>query len=189
MSEPDFLYRRVLGDGFDRLPAPVRRMHEISEPSTAVGQAEITRGQSPLAGLIGGLARLPAAGSDVPTTVLFSPGDGSELWRRTFGRSSFQTVLSAAPGRPGHLVERLGLMRFLLRVPVEDEGLSMILTGMTVLGIPVPRLLWPRIAATERVEDGLFAFDVSVSAPIGGLIIRYRGRLRPPEPAGQARAA
>lgn len=189
MSEPDILYRRVLGDGFDRLPAPVRRMHEISEASTATGQAEITRGQSAVAGLIGWLARLPAAGTDVPTTVLFSPADGSELWRRTFGRSSFQTVLSAAPGRPGHLVERLGLMRFLLRVPVDDDqGLSMILAGMTVLGIPVPRMLWPRIGATERVEDGLFAFDVSVSAPIGGLIIRYRGRLRPPEPAGQARA-
>ena len=189
MTEPEPLYRRVLGDGFDRLPPPVRRMHNISEPSTAEGRAEITRGRSLVAGIIGWLARLPAAGSDIPTTVLFCPRDGAELWRRTFGGSSFQTLLSASPGRPGHLVERLGVMRFLLRVPVDDEGLSMLIVGMTVLGIPVPRMLWPRIGATERVEDGLFAFDVSVAAPVGGLIVRYRGRLRPPGPVTGSRSA
>ena len=189
MPEPQPLYRRVLGDGFERLPPPVRRMHDIAEPSTAEGRAEITRGRSLMAAIIGWLARLPAAGSDIPTTVQFSPRDGSELWRRTFGGSSFQTVLSAVPGRPGHLVERLGVMRFLLEVPVDDRGLSMLIVGMTVLGIPVPRMFWPRIGASERVEDGLFAFDVSVAAPIGGLIIRYRGRLRPPEPDRGARPA
>lgn len=164
-------------------------MHEITAPATAEGRAEITRGRSVVSGVVGWLARLPAAGSDIPVTVLFIPRDGTELWRRTFGRSSFQTVLSTAPGRPGYLVERLGMMRFLLKVSVDNRGLSMILAGMTVLGVPVPRMLWPRIAATERVEDGLFAFDVSVSAPIGGLIIRYRGRLRPSVPPGRAQSA
>ena len=157
-------------------------MHEIGAASAAEGLAEITRGRSAIARVIGWIARLPAAGTDIPVTVLFAPREGTELWRRTFGPSSFQTVLSA-PGSPsGHLRERLGPMRFLLHVPADETGLSMVLAGMTVFGLPMPRMLWPRIAARERAENGRFTFDVSVSAPVGGLIIRYRGRLNPPGP-------
>ena len=157
-------------------------MHEISVASVAEGVSEITRGRSLIAKAIGWVARLPAAGTEIPVSVLFAPRDGAELWRRTFGSSGFQTVLSAAERAPGHLSERLGPMRFLLHVPADENGLSMVIAGMTVFGLPMPSMLWPRVAATERVEDGRFAFDVSVSAPIGGLIIRYRGRLDPPRP-------
>ncbi len=180
-SEP--LYRRVLGAGFDRLPPQIRQMHDIAVPSMAEGVAEVTRGQSMIARLIGWLAHLPDAGSDIPVQVLFAPRGGAEFWRRSFGGSGFQSVLGPAPGRAGFAIERLGPMRFLLAVPVDDEGLSMVLEGMSVFGVPVPRALWPRVRATERVVDGRFAFDVALSAPVGGLIIRYRGQLRPPRPA------
>ena len=73
-------------------------------------------------------------------------------------------------------------MAFLLQIAADDDGLAMYLRRLTVLGIPVPRLFWPRIAALERVADGLFAFDVSISIPVGGLIIRYRGVLQPVRP-------
>lgn len=157
-------------------------MHEIGVASMAEGVSEITRGRSLIAKAIGWISSLPAAGADIPVSVLFAPREGAELWRRTFGSSSFQTVLSAAERAPGHISERLGPMRFLLHVPADENGLSMIVAGMSVFGVPMPRMLWPRVAATERVEDGRFAFDVSVSAPVGGLIIRYRGRLDPPRP-------
>ncbi len=176
------VFRRALGTGFDRLPPQLRQMHDIAAVAKADGVAEIIRGRSPTARVIGRLAGLPAAGSEVPVTVLFAPRDGAELWRRTFGGVSFQTILTASPDRCGHLVERLGPMRFLLRVPIDDQGLIMVLVRMTVFGLPVPKALWPAIEASERVEQGQFAFDVSVSAPLGGLIIRYRGRLQPPRP-------
>ena len=176
------LYRRILGNDFDRLPAELRGMHDISVASVAEGAAEITRGTSIFSRLIGWISGLPEAGSDVPAEVRFTPDDRVEHWRRTFGSASFQTRLTASSDRAGHLVERLGPMRFLLGIPVEEEGLSMVLNGMWVFGLSVPRLLWPRVRATERVADGLFAFDVTISAPLAGLIIRYRGRLQPPRP-------
>ena len=174
------LFRRVLGDRFDQLPAPIRQMHDVAVASIAEGESEITRGRSVAARLIGWIARLPAAGSEIPVTVDFTPRDGAEEWRRTFGSSGFQTTLEACNRRKGHLIERLGPMAYGLEVPADDQGLAMVLRGMTVFGLPMPRLLWPRISAFERVEDGLFAFDVSVSVPVGGFVIRYRGRLNPP---------
>ncbi len=175
------LYRRALGDRFDALPAPIQQMHEVTVASVARGEAEITRGRTALARLIGWFGRLPAGGSDVPVIVEFTPGNGVEQWRRTFGSSGFQTTLGACKRRTGHLVERLWPMAFLLEVPVDDQGLTMVMRGMWVLGLPMPVFLWPRVAASERVVDGLFAFDVSISAPVAGLVIRYRGRLHPPQ--------
>lgn len=182
MSDPEMpLYRRALGKQFDEMPTPVRQMHEVTGASVARGQSEITRGRSVLARLIGWVARLPAAGSDVLVTVDFIPRDGVEQWRRTFGSSGFQTTLEASRRHEGHLVERLWPMAFLLEVPADEKGLTMELRGMWFMGIPMPGFLWPHIAASERVVEGLFAFDVSISAPVAGLVIRYRGRLHPPQ--------
>ena len=177
------LYRRALGERFDDLPAPIRRMHEVTVASVAEGTSEITRGQSFLARLIGWIARLPAAGSEVPVTVDFMPENGVERWRRTFGSSGFQTTLGPCERRKGYLIERLWPMAFLLQVPSDHQGLDMVMRGMSVFGIPIPSFLWPRIAASERVVDDLFAFDVAISMPVAGLVIRYRGRLHPPRTA------
>lgn len=174
------LFRRALGERFDALPGPIRQMHEVTEASVAEGLSEITRGPTLLARLIGWIARLPAAGSEVPVAVGFTPRNGAELWRRTFGSSGFQTSLEACKRRDGHLIERLWPMAFLLEVPADDRGLTMVMRGMWILGLPMPSLLWPRVVASERVVDGLFAFDVSISAPVAGLVIRYRGQLHPP---------
>jgi len=174
------LFRRVLGERFDLLPPPIRQMHDIRTTSVAAGMSEVIRGSSFLARFIGWIARLPEAGPDIPVSVAFTRQNGAERWHRTFGASAFQSTLAASERRAGHVVERLGPMAFLLEIPADDQGLRMVLRGMSVLGIPVHRMVWPRISASERVEDGLFAFDVSVSIPVGGLVIRYRGRLQPP---------
>lgn len=177
------LYRRALGDRFDELPATIRQMHQITAASVAEGRSEITRGTSVLARLIGWIARLPAAGSEVPVVVNFTPRNSLEIWRRSFGKSGFQTTLEACKYRKGYLVERLGPMAFLLEVPADEQGLTMVMRGMRVLGMPMPSVFWPRITASEQVVGGLFAFDVAISAPFAGLVIRYRGRLHPPRPA------
>ena len=176
------VFRRVLGDRFDLLPPAIRQMHDLRTTSVASGSSEVVRGSSFLARSIGWIARLPAPGADIPVSVTFTPRNGAERWHRTFGASEFRTTLAACDGRAGYLVERLGPMAFLLEIPTDDQGLRMVLRGMTVFGIPVPRMVWPGIAAAERVEHGLFAFDVSISIPIGGLVIRYCGRLQPLRP-------
>ena len=56
------------------------------------------------------------------------------------------------------------------------------------LGIPLPKFLLPGSDSREYVADGVFRFDVSLSAPFGGgLIVRYRGSLVPDREADVGR--
>ena len=45
-------------------------------------------------------------------------------------------------------------------------GLRMLPVSWRVLGIPLPRLLWPRIDASECARDGRFHFDVATALPV-----------------------
>lgn len=48
------------------------------------------------------------------------------------------------------------------------------------LGIPQPRFLLPVSDSREYSVDGVFHFDVSLIAPLGGgHIVRYRGQVKP----------
>lgn len=174
------LYRRALGAAFDVLPVEIREMHEVLEPTTAVGRCEIMRGTNGLTYRLGDLFGLPPAGAAVPLSVRFLPEAGREVWRRDFGGVGLRTTQEACSGRPGHLIERLGPLAFLLEVPVNSEGLRLVLRRVWFCGLPVPRVLWPRIDAGERVVEGSFAFDVRVGLPLLGLLVHYRGRLRGP---------
>lgn len=180
------LFRRILGDDFDRMPAPIREMHDLRHDSVAVGVSEIARGQSVVARLIGMVTGLPPAGAEVPVSVTFALRDGTEVWRRDFDGRGFRTRLGAAAARPGHVVERYGPTAFLLELRADGAGLDLLVRRMTAFGLPVPRALWPRVVASERVVDGQFAFDVTMNLPFGGLLVRYRGRLQPPRPLPQA---
>lgn len=47
-------------------------------------------------------------------------------------------------------------------------------------GMPMPRFLLPKSDSREYAENGLFRFDVTLTAPFGGdLLVKYRGYLRP----------
>ena len=171
------LYRRVLGPDFDRLPGKIRALHDVTEPVTAAGLCQIRRGDHPLARLFGRIFGLPPAGRDVPVTVTFKPKGGCEAWQRHFNGVGLTSHQSAAR-RPGHLIERFGLMTFLLEPRARPEGLDLRLCRVTLLGIPVPRRLWPLVEASERVLEGLFTFDVAIRLPMAGLLIHYKGWLR-----------
>ena len=82
-------------------------------------------------------------------------------------------------GRPGWMFESFGPGRFLIELAAGSEGLTLSLRGVRFLGLPLPRPLWPRIRAGERVEEGRFVFDVEIGLPVAGLLIHYSGHLRP----------
>ena len=172
------LYRRVLGHDFDRLPGKIRSLHDVTEPVTLAGLCQISRGDHPLARMLGRLLGLPPAGCDVPVQVTFKPSRGGEIWQRRFGGVALSSRQSSAR-QPGHLVERFGLMSFVLAPRARPEGLDLALCRVKLLGVPLPRRLWPLVEANERVLEGLFAFDVAISLPLAGLLIHYRGWLRP----------
>ena len=172
------LYRRVLGPDFDRLPPEIRALHDIDRPARAAGRCEIRRGDNRLALWAGGLLRLPLPGREMPVAVDFLPGDGREIWRRDFAGRGFQTVQEACAGAPGEMIERFGPLAFRLALSASRERLILKLRGVRFLGVPLPRPLWPRIAAGERVEGGAFVFDIAVGLPLIGLLVHYRGWLK-----------
>ena len=86
------LYRRVLGEAWNSLPAPLQVMHDVTSERIADGVAVIERGSGWLARLAAFILRLPRAGRDIPIIVSFQARRGFEYWQRDFAGRSFSTV-------------------------------------------------------------------------------------------------
>ena len=170
------LFRGALGDGFAQLPDAVRATHDHAGPRRWTGTATITRGRGPLARAIALLFRFPAAGVDVPVTVLKTPTPTGETWDRRFGAGVFRSHLRLTPKG---MTERFGPMTFLLRLAVKDGALHYPVIAGRCLSLPLPQFMLPKSIAREFAVDGVFQFDVALHAPLrGGLIVRYVGYLR-----------
>lgn len=183
MPEPQPLYRRLLGDAYDRLPEAIRSMHDIGQRLEAHGEADISRGANPIAGWIASLLRFPAEGRRVPVHLVFERDGEREIWRRDFAGHGMVTIQETAKGSAGGLlVERFGPIAFLIRVPVDDAGLRLEPVSARILGCPMPRWLLPSVKASERSVGGRFVFDVDIALPVVGRLIHYRGYLVPGKP-------
>ena len=169
------LYQRVLGAAFERLPPEIREMHQVERRCTAAGRAQVTRGHGLVSGMVGWLVGFPAAANDVEVRVEFTARHGVETWTRKFSGRAFRSTQKAAG--QGLLVERFGAFACALRVTAREEGLDLAPIRAALLGIPLPRILLPRIVATERVTDRRFCFHVEIELPFFGPLIRYRGWL------------
>lgn len=168
------VYRLVMGEAFDRLPAPVRNMHAIIGDGGAEGEGTVQRGASLLARFAACFGGFPPAGT-YPVHVHFAEKSGVESWTRSFGAHRFTSHL-----RPVHggIEERFGPLRFRFALPADEQGLRMELLGWSVFHIPLPRFLALRIDASERAEGEDFLFDVDVRLPWGSPVVHYTGRLR-----------
>jgi hypothetical protein len=169
------VYARVMGKRFGMLPPAVRTMHEVNGHSSAHGEAIVTRGRNPVARLVALIMRFPPEGAQM-LHVSFDERDGKERWTRDFAGHCFSSVLTE---KNGMLVERFGPMRFRFDLPTTPHGLTMIMRGWTLFGIPLPLALAPRTRGTEWQDDGdgAFCFDVPIALPLIGMVVHYRGRL------------
>lgn len=171
------LYRRVLDGAWDRLPEAVRAMHD--DVTCAIGSAQVERGGGPLAWIAASILGFPRAGTH-DLRVDFSAYNGRETWRRTFGTQSFSSTQYAGQGRSQHLVcERFGPLEFAMALVIEGAKLRLVLRRWRAFGIALPLWLAPQSEAYETEENGAFRFFVEISHPLTGLIVRYRGLLRP----------
>jgi hypothetical protein len=174
------LYRQLLGEAWQSLPAPIAAMHDLAADLTADGVATVERGRGLLARLIGFLFGFPAPGQAVPVAVSFHVEEGREIWRRTFAGRSFSSVQFGGRGRFDRLLcETFGPLTFGLALVVEGDRLRLVLRRWSFLGVPLPLALAPRGEAFESAADGRFNFDVEIGHPLTGLIVRYRGWLHP----------
>jgi hypothetical protein len=174
------LYRRLLGDAYTRLPAPIQALHELTDTLVAEGVATIDRGKGFFARVIAAVVGFPHAGRDVPVKVVFTLRDGREVWRRTFADRSFSSTQEAGSGRFDRLLcERFGPFAFGLALLCEADRMRLVVRSWSVFGIPLPRALAPFGDAYESAEDGRFNFHVEIRLPVIGLIVGYRGWLVP----------
>lgn len=175
------LYRRVLGNDWDHLSAAIRGLHEMSEGNAIFrGRAIVERGRRPFAGLAAAIAGFPSAGEDVPVEIRFACADGREVWTRRFGDKVLRSSQQKTEDRKERLLaEHFGPFRILCALEPEENRLHLRVRGWSFLGLPLPAFLAPGGRTFEEDRDGLFHFHVEVESPMTGLIVRYRGWLKP----------
>jgi hypothetical protein len=176
------LFERILGTRWNELPEELRALHEGSTTQVANGVATVVRGKGWLARLVAGLFGFPQSASDVPIRVSFQPSWTHERWTRRFGEREFHSVLSAGAGsEEGLLIERFGPFHIALALVWEAPRLKFIVRHWRLGPLPLPLWLAPISETHESGEHGRFNFDVGISHPIAGLLVRYHGWLAPQE--------
>ena len=172
------LYREVLGDSWDRLPEPLKVIHDHRGHLTAEGLACVERGDGWLSAMVATAFRFPKASSHIPVFVTFKSQGSVEYWRRTFGRQSFSSSQTHG-STTGLLSERFGPFAFDLALVLDHEKLRFIVRDWRFLGLRLPRALAPTGNSFEFSENGQFHFHVEIAHPFTGLIVRYKGWLVP----------
>ena len=115
----------------------------------------------------------------MPLVLTKTRTDRGETWVRDFDGKIFKSYLTSAD-KPCRYRERFWWFNYEQDLPVENGCLYLPVRAGWFLGLPIPKIFLPNSDAREFVIDGVFHFDVSLSAPLGGgLIVRYRGHLAP----------
>ena len=176
-AERGAIYARAIGPAFDGLPAPIRALHETPGRSLWRGRATTEGASSPLAALVARIVGFPKAQADCPAEVAIDADGDRSVWRRRIGGHAFASILSR-PRPGGRVNERFGPLSMDLGLTPEDGRLVYRVEGWRAGPIPLPRALGPSTQAFEEVdEQGRFVFDVTITAPLIGRLVRYRGWL------------
>ena len=168
------LYRRLLGERFEHLPARVRELHDVTGTSVWSGRADVERGRSLASRMTATLFGLPPAGRDQALRVTFKVDGEREIWARSFGNAVFRSVQYE---RGGLLREKVGPSTFVFALETSADGMALKLRGVRFLGVPLPRFLAPAVFTFESERDGRYHFEVEASLPLLGRIVRYEGWL------------
>ena len=182
-EEDACLFERALGTRFNDLPHAVRKLHAVAGKSHWQGRARVTRGGSRIGGLVCRIVGFPPEADDVPVSVTIEPREGTEVWNRDFGGRTFASILYLRDTEQrGHISERFGVMAFDIDLRLVDGRLHFPVTRGSILGIPLPKVFLPISEAGEFEKEGRFHFDVQLSLPGIGALVRYQGHLDPVQP-------
>jgi saccharopine dehydrogenase-like NADP-dependent oxidoreductase len=172
------LFRQVLGASFEELPKVTQALHRGTPAIIGEGKADIDAPDNLVGRMISALFRFPKPGKDVPVSVLVEQVPGAERWLRRYpGRDMISFMANADP-QAQTLEERFGPLRFRMKITAYEQGLDMKMVSARCGSLPLPRFLVSNIVATERASaESRHLFDVSISLPLIGRIVRYRGWL------------
>ncbi len=171
------LFARAIGPAFETLPEAIQALHETPGRSVWRGRALTEGAGSPLAALVARLVGFPGGQADCKAEVRIDADGDRSVWQRLIGGQTFSSVLSR-PGEGGRIVERFGRLSFRLRLTPEGDRLNYNVEGWRLGAIPLLRALAPKTRTHEEVDaEGRFVFDVEISVPLIGRLVRYRGWL------------
>jgi Domain of unknown function (DUF4166) len=175
----DILLRNILGAGFDEMPEAVRRMHSVEKTQDVHGISRVMGGTNPLGWLIRVMAALPRPAYRAPIYIRFVKGQHFEEWDRHFGKSRFHTIMKQE-GK--YLAEHLVAfpVTFVYEVRADQCGFSLHVAQVRFLGIPLPRLLRPTLAARAGQWRGRYRFSTVVGFWFCGRVTSYFGYLDAP---------
>ena len=186
---PPSLFRFLLGDAYDTLPAAIREAHDVRGVLILTGSADAAGSDNFLGGWMARILRFPRRDSAMPLQVeMRREDDGSETWTRTYPDVTMRSNLRDADPATRQLDEAFGPISVRLQWFVIHGGLSLTGIDAKLFGIPLPGFFCPRTHATETVgSTGQFSFDVTISLPLLGVIARYKGHLQPRIPVEDLR--
>lgn len=170
------LYRRLLGDDFDRLPASLRDFHDVERERLFEATFRVTRGTGRLRRFVGWLGRLPPEGEAVPMRLRVVPLGGSERWERDFGGHPLHSVQWK---RGPLMVEQIGPWTLGFALHVEGPTLRLEMRKAWLFRVPWPLALAPGGEGVEVGQDDGIAVVVRALAPGLGLLAQYEGLVRP----------
>ena len=102
-----------------------------------------------------------------------------EIWERSFAGRVFRSYLTPS-NHPYRYRERFWILNYEQELPVNGNALYFPVRRGWILGMPIPKVFLPTSDSKEYESAGVFHFDVGLGAPLGGgLMVRYRGSLRP----------
>ena len=174
------LFQRILGTSWPQLPSQIRQLHCPGQGAIFSGRCTVHRGRNPLAQLIARTCGFPASGSDRSMRITINPEADGERWIRSCDGRTFVSTQMPGRGSSEWLTrERFGPVTVHMALVVEGASLSYVIRRWTLFGVPLPLAWGPRTIAVESVQDNAFRFDVQISHPLTGLIVRYAGTLEP----------
>ncbi len=177
--DPAGPFAHACGAGWSDLPAATRAVHAPSPVLVLDGEADIDGAQNAIGRLIAWAFGFPGSARAAPLRVALEREGADEIWTRIYPDRTMRSRLAWVGG--DRIEETFGPFAFRQQVVPDEGGLSLRLVGGRCGLIPLPAWLLPGVAARESAgADGSHQFDVSISLPIVGRLVHYRGRLTIP---------
>jgi hypothetical protein len=172
------LFPRLLGEAWHSLPVQLRSLHDSVMEFQASGRATVERGKGWCASLLAMIFGFPLENQDVPVNFSASAVKTTEKWVRSFGNRKFSSELTIGTGNFDKLLcERFGPFKFGVALVVNEGRLFYVVREWNIFNIPLPAAWAPGGNSYEFQEDGKFHFNVEITQPFIGIIVKYRGWL------------
>jgi hypothetical protein len=168
------IYRQHMGAAYSELAPEIQAFHDLQGHWRLQGEVDVIGAETIWGKMLSFVMRFPASSPQQPFAFHLRTTNGQELWQRQFPTRTMASRMSLGKS---FIVESFGPMQCRFVLCAENGTLIMKPQGIRWFGLPLPAMLLPQIAATERGEAGRLHFDVSARWPGRHLTVAYRGWL------------